>query len=129
MELIREFFDLSLLSGDLGVRLFGKCSCLFMAIDASFELLVDFLLLLELLLGDGGQVDHFANLDLISHELTIALSEHAHCIEKLIVDSHFVFESTTVAVVKDINLLGLVLEVDLEVHCFVHSLIDALLLL
>ena len=99
-----------------------------MVVNALLKLLMDLLLLLELFLGDRCQVSQAADLDLVLHELGVTLGEHLHSFHKFIIDTDFVFKSASVAVVEDVNLLSLLLQVDFEVHSAVNGLLNLLLL-
>mmetsp|Transcript_24950 Transcript_24950/g.31111 ORF Transcript_24950/g.31111 Transcript_24950/m.31111 type:complete len:370 (-) Transcript_24950:873-1982(-) len=129
IELAGELLDLGLLGSDLLIGLSCDLSCLLVPIDACLELHVDLFFLFQLFLGDRCQIGELADLDLVRHVLSVALGEHAHSIQELVVDGDFVFESASVAVVKNVNFFSLVLKVDFEVHRAIDSRLDALLLL
>ena len=100
-----------------------------MTINACFELLMDLLLLLEFLHRDRRQVGQLANLDLISHVLSVAIGKLTDCIEKLIIDGDLVFEGTAIPLVQHLDFISLLAQVDIEIHCPIDGSFNFILLL
>ena len=92
------------------------------------ELLGNLLLLLELLLRDRGQIGEAADLHFVSHVLRVTPGEHLDGLHELIVDVDLVLKRAPVTIIEHVDLLGLVLQVNLEVHRAIDRVLNLLLL-
>ena len=109
IELVGEILDVRLPLLNLYVRVNLQPGSILMLTDLFLKLLRLLLLLLELFLGDGGEVGQAADFNLVAHVLSVALRKHLHGLHELVVDRNFVAQRLAIAIVQSIDFLSLIL--------------------
>ena len=87
---------------------------------------MDFFFLLQLLFRDRCQVGQAADFDFVAHVLGVTSGKHLDSLHKLVVHTDLVLEGASITIVQYINLIGLLLQVNFEVHCAVNSVLNLL---